>query len=190
MNALKSGAAGSRRWLRASVAALLMAAGAAQAAMVEYSATFLGGQSWRYDYQLVNSGPAVEFDEFTVYFGSFNVSNLSVLASPAGWSSLVVQPDPQLPDVGYFDALNLSGLVPAGSTIPGFSILFTAAQDFVPGSQRFDLVLSDPFTTLHTGLTQAAVSAVPLPVPALLLLAGLGLGATARRRRAAEGALA
>ncbi len=176
MKALKGG-------LRASVVALLLAAGAAQAALVEYSATSLGGQSWRYDYQLVNSGPAVAFDEFTVYFDAPGVSNLSVLASPGGWSSLVVQPDPQLPDVGYFDALHLAGLVPAGGPITGFSVMFTALQGFVPGSQRYELVLSDPFSVVQTGMTEVAVSAVPLPAPALLLLAGLGLGAVARRRR-------
>ncbi|MCR5881926.1 hypothetical protein LRS03_03240 [Rhizobacter sp. J219] len=191
MKALRSGPVGARQWLRASAAAaMVMVAGVAQAAMVEYSATSLGGDVWRYDYRLVNDGPALAFDEFSVYFDAAGVTNLSVAASPAGWSSLVVQPDPQLPDVGYFDALHLSGLVPAGSTLGGFSVLFTAGQGFVPGAQRFELLLSEPFTTVYSGMTEAAVSAVPLPAPALLLLAGLGLGATLRRRRAAEGEFA
>ena len=73
--------------------------------------------------------------------------------------------------------------ISAGGPITGFSVMFTALQGFVPGSQRYELVLSDPFSVVQTGMTEAAVSAVPLPAPALLLLAGLGLGAVARRRR-------
>lgn len=183
MKALKRGTAASRQWLRVSAAALLMSAGAAQAAMIEYSAAWLGGQSWRYDYRVVNSGPAVDFDEFTVYFDTPGVSNLSVLAASSGWSALVAQPDPQLPDVGYFDALRLAGSVPAGASASGFSVAFTALQGFVPGAQRFELVLSEPFEVVYSGLTEAAVSTVPLPAPVLLLAAGLGLGAAARRRR-------
>lgn len=188
MKAMWGGAGVSRAVLRSSQALVAAWAlcGSAQAAMVEYSAVSLGGDAWRYDYRVVNDGPAVAFDEFTVFFDAPGVRNLSVWASPGGWSSLVVQPDPQLPDVGYFDALNLAGVVPAGSSVSGFSVIFEALQGFVPGAQRFELIVSDPFQTVYSGVTEAAVSAVPLPVPALLLAAGLGLGGLVRRRRATE----
>ncbi len=152
--------------------------------MVEYSLTALGGDVWRYDYTLSNIGPAENFDEFTVYFDAPGVTGITALATPAGWSSLVVQPDPLLPDAGFFDALNLSGPVPAGSVISGFSVAFSYLAGLTPGAQRFDLVLSEPFQTVHSGITSATPSPVPLPAPAALLLLGLGAGAFGSRARA------
>lgn len=152
--------------------------------MVEYSLTALGGDVWRYDYSLSNIGPAENFDEFTVYFDAPGITGITAVATPAGWSSLVVQPDPQLPDAGFFDALNLAGVVPAGSVISGFSVSFSYLAGLMPGAQRFELVLSEPFQTVVSGVTSPAPSAVPLPVPAALLLFGLGVGALGGRARA------
>lgn len=160
----------------------LACASTAQAAMVEYSLTALGGDVWRYDYSLSNIGPAENFDEFTVYFDAPGVTGITAVATPAGWSSLVVQPDPLLPDAGLFDALNLSGVVPAGSVISGFSVSFSYLAGLMPGAQRFDLVISEPFQTVVSGVTSATPSPVPLPAPAALML--LGLGALASRARA------
>jgi hypothetical protein len=172
------------RWMGGLLLAGLACVSTAQAALVEYSLTALGGDVWRYDYSLSNIGPAVNFDEFTVYFDVPGVTGITALATPSGWSSLVVQPDPLLPDAGYFDVLNLSGPVPAGSVISGFSVSFSYLAGLTPGAQRFDLVLSEPFQTVASGVTSAAPSAVPLPIPAALLLFGLGVGALGGRARA------
>jgi hypothetical protein len=94
------------------------------------------------------------------------------------------QPDPLLPDAGFFDALSLSGAAPAGSVISGFSVAFSYLAGLTPGAQRFDLVTSDPFQTVYSGTTTAAPSTVPLPVPAALLLVGLATGALGSRARA------
>ncbi|MBC7957405.1 MAG: hypothetical protein H7Y33_16245 [Cytophagales bacterium] len=155
----------------------LACASTAQAAMVEYSLTALGGNVWRYDYTLSNTGPAVSFDEFTVYFDQPGIAGITAAATPAGWSSIVVQPDPILPDAGFFDALSLAGSVPAGGVISGFSVAFSYLAGLTPGTQRFDLVTSEPFQTVFSGITSAAPSPVPLPVPAALLLVGLAAGA-------------
>jgi len=170
------------RWLGGLLLAGLACVSTAQAAMVEYSLTALGGDVWRYDYSLSNIGPAESFDEFTVYFDAPGITGITAVATPAGWSSLVVQPDPQLPDAGFFDALSLSGAVPAGSVISGFSVSFSYLAGLMPGAQRFDLVVSEPFQTVYSGVTAATPSSVPLPAPAALML--LGLGALASRARA------
>jgi hypothetical protein len=176
---------GASRMACLGMAAVLMSTGSAQAALIEHSASSLGGSAWRYDYRVVNSGPALSFDEFTVYVDAPGISNLSVLASPAGWATVVVQPDPLLPDVGYFDAVNTSGPVAAGATITGFSVSFSAQPGFVPGAQRFEFVQSAPFAIVQSGMTRASVSQVPLSVPPLLLAASLGLAGVIVRRRGA-----
>ncbi len=172
------------RWIRGLLLAGLACVSTAQAAMVEYSLTALGGDVWRYDYSLSNIGPAESFDELTVYFDAPGITGITAVATPAGWSSLVVQPDPVLPDAGFFDALNLSGVVPAGSVISGFSVSFSYLAGLIPGAQRFELVISEPFQTVQSGITSAAPSAVPLPAPAALILLGLGVGALGSRARA------
>jgi hypothetical protein len=174
------------KWGKGLLLAGLTYASTANAAMVEYSLTALGGDVWRYDYTVSNIGPAENFDEFTVYFDTPGVTGITAIATPAGWSSLVVQPDPLLPDAGFFDALNLSGAVPAASVIPGFSVSFSYLAGLTPGAQRFDLVISEPFETVYSGITSTTPSPVPLPASAALLLMGLGAGAFGSRARATK----
>lgn len=167
----------------------------AQAAVIEYSATSLGGDTWQYDYVVDNSDGAVAFDEFSIYFTPGEATSFLSFAAPAGWDVFLAQPDPALPDGGFFDALSLGGDVLAGSVLPGFSLVFTAGTGFVPGVQAFDLIASDTFDIVYSGFTSRAQTTnpdpdpdpnpdpvqVPEPESLALLLAGLGLLATSRR---------
>ena len=155
------------RWL---LVMALAGASATQATTIVYSVNALGADMWRYTYTLDNTAGAVAFDEFTVYFDLPNVSALVGFTSSAGWDSLIVQPDPNLPDAGFFDALHLAGAVAPGSTVAGFSVDFSYATGQTPGAQRFELVTSATSQTVFSGIT----SVVPEPGSYALMLAGLG----------------
>lgn len=163
--------------------AALWCAGAAQAADIDYALTSLGSDLWRYDYTLVNSAGSPSFDEFTVYFDLPDAQKIIAFTAPVGWNALVVPVDPNLPASGFFDAVHIAGVIAAGSGTSGFSVEFRAAAGVSPGTQRFELVVSDPFQVVASGIT----TAVPEPSSYALMLAGLGvltLGARVQARSA------
>lgn len=153
----------------------------AQASSLEYSLTALGVNEWRYDYTLKVDAIDPSFDELTVYFDLPKVSSITSFLTPAGWDGIFVQPDPLIPDGGYIDALSLSGPVAAGSTLPGFSVTFSYISGEIPGAQRFELLNSNLFQTVSSGVTIAA--SVPEPESYAMLLAGLSVLAFGHRLR-------
>jgi hypothetical protein len=162
--------------------ALLIAAAypAAQAVDIGYTATPLGGSSWRYDYVVTNSDlPAL--DEFGIFFDRASYSDLTVSASPASWSSIALQPTSSVD--GLFDSLALNQSLPLGGSVGGFSVSFTYLASGMPGVQGFQVI--DPFNgsaVLQTGVT---IAAIPEPQTLALLLAGIvPIVGWARRRRA------
>ncbi|MDQ2734055.1 MAG: PEP-CTERM sorting domain-containing protein [Pseudomonadota bacterium] len=165
-------------WLRTAAlgaVSLVFCVGAARAQSIDYSATSLGGNQWRYDYIIDNSSPGPSFDEVTVYFDSTKDTSLVLSASPAGWDPLVIQPDLGIPADGYLDVIDLGGPVAPGAAVSGFSTTFTYLVAGSPGSQRFELYDSSSFALLETGLTVAAGSVSPVPEPQtiVLMLGGL-----------------
>lgn len=153
--------------------------GAASAATITYTATSLGGSNWRYDYAVANDTLGAALAEFTVWFALGQYSNLAVAASPADWDSLVVQPDPGLPDAGFFDALALDAGIAPGASRAGFAVSFTYLGAGTPGAQSFDVVNPSTFAKLETGTT----SPVPLPGAGwLAAVAALAAASRARRR--------
>jgi len=156
---------------------------AAQAAELSYSLTDLGGNQWRYDYALALDAADPAFDELTVYFDLPDTAAITAFSAPAEWDVLAVQPDPALPDAGYFDALHLSGAIAGAGTYSGFSVSFTALSGALPATQRFELLQSDSLQVVWSGQT---VAAVPEPEGYALFVSGLGLLALQRRRAAAR----
>ena len=165
-------------WLKtAALSAVILGAGVVRAQSIEYSATSLGGDRWRYDYTVDNSHPGPSFDEVTVYFDRALDTLLALTVSPAGWDPLVIQPDLAIPADGYLDVIDLGGPVGSGASVGGFSTTFTYLAAGSPGPQRFELYDSSSFTLLGSGLTSAigSVSAVPEQETVVLMLGGLGV---------------
>jgi hypothetical protein len=168
------------RFALALLIALVIAGGPAHAASIIYAATPLGGASWRYDYLVANDSLAQTIDEITVYFDVGLHENLAVAESPAGWDSLVVQPDAGLPDDGFLDALALDAGIAPGGFLGGFAVTFTWLGTGEPGAQLFEVVDPNEFTVIEAGMT----APVPLPGAAALLGTAMLLAVTRRRPRA------
>lgn len=67
-----------------------------------------------------------------------------VISTPANWDAVSIQPDPGIPDDGFYDAKSsLLGISPDNS-LGGFGVQFEFFGVGVPGSQRFDII--DPVT--------------------------------------------
>lgn len=173
--------------IKALLVSSLLFANASFADQILYTAENLGGNSWQYNYTIDNTGTSV-LDWFTVFFDVGLFENLLVTASPADWDSLVVQPDPFLPDDGFFDSLVFGAGVNPGEILGGFSVSFDFLGIGAPGEQFFEFLGPD-FVVLADGFTLAAggpTTSVPEPGTLALLMAGLILVLVAspgRRRR-------
>lgn len=164
-------------------AAMWIAAPAAEAAVVHTDYTIVSGTRWMVDITVVNDGaPPATISNFTVDFPDF--TNLELVSSPATWDTIVVQPDPSLPDDGFLDSLAIDpgDALTLGESIAGFRMLFD--YDGVPHGAPF--VISDSsFTPLFFGTT--VVTVMPEPGSALLLALGLGAAFGAARRARGDG---
>lgn len=164
-----------RKTLAASVCAVvaLLLGGNANAVVIEYTATPLGGSTWEYQYTVTHDGaPAGALEEFSIGFALGTYADLVVTGSPAGWDSLVLQPDPLLPDDGVFDSLAIGGGLGVGMSVGLFAVQFTYLAAGEPGEQPFDVVDPTSFDVLFSGTTRPAAV---VAVPATSLLMGLGL---------------
>jgi hypothetical protein len=136
----------------------------ASAALIQFGATDLGGERWRYDYVVDNDGNT-PIDELTIFFDLGLYANVAVASAPPGWDAIVVQPDPDLPDDGFFDALALGQGITAGAGLAGFSASFDWLGTGTPGEQRYDIVDPQTFATMESGTT---TNIVPVPATAML----------------------
>lgn len=173
------------RWMQALCAGLLLVGlTPAHGALIDYTVTAVGPQSWQYNYTVTNDDEALIIDEFTIYFDRTLFSNLAIVQAPDGWDPLVIQPDLELPSDGFFDALALAFGIAPGVSLSGFSVAFTFLGTGTPGSQPFDIVDPQTLAVVLSGFTSLAAQAVPEPsTMSLLMLAGLVAGAQRVRRR-------
>lgn len=149
-----------------------------QATIIEYDTSNIAGTTWRYDYTVANNTLGASLNEFTIFFGRDLYQNVSLGGAPAGWDPLAIEPDPNLPDSGFYDALALgSGLAP-GSGLSGFFVMFDWLGAGTPASQLFNVVDAETIETLEVGFTVPRVTTpptTPVPEPSLLSLLAVAM---------------
>lgn len=175
---------------RMALAAALSAASlCSQAALVTSHYTQGSGNQWTVDLTVTNDDatPAL-INGFTIYFSEALFSGLSLLAAPASWDSLVIQPDPNIPDAGFLDAFALDA--DAALALGQSSAVFTLSFDYLGLGAPFALfyeIVDANYTVLADGMSQVSVAPQAVPEPGSMALAGLALSALCaaqlRRRR-------
>ncbi|MCP5313168.1 MAG: hypothetical protein H6955_06410 [Chromatiaceae bacterium] len=166
------------RW---AFALFVLFAQSANAIIIEYDLTPLGGSSYRYDYTVVNSGSlgsGVSLELFDVLFDPslYDETSLSI-ATPAplanDWDEYFLGSGIALP--AAYEAFALAGGIADGATVSGFAVEFTWLGAGLPGRQDFEVYDPNTFDLLAVGSTRSPESAVPLAAPLLLILFGMGL---------------
>ena len=155
---------------------LLFCISQVHASTIPYTVSSLGGNTWEYTYSVQNDTLSFPIEEFTVFFALGLFENLAVTDSPANWDSIVIEPDADLPDDGFFDSLALVAGIPIGGGLGGFAVSFNYLGGGTPGSQSFDIVDPVTFVVLDSGTTV-------VPIPATLWMFGAALGLLGGLRR-------
>ena len=124
----------------------------AMAAVITFDASNVGGNTWQYDYVVANDSLGSDIEEFSIFFAPGSYENLSVFGTPVDWDSLVVEPDVEIPDDGWLDALALAGGIAPNSSLGGFSVRFDWLGQGAPGSQEFAII--DPSAASNLRLSQ------------------------------------
>jgi hypothetical protein len=154
-------------------------------AAASIAATFhqMTGSQWIGDFVVTGDGSPSVINDFTIYFPDASFAALSLGASPAGWDSLVVQPDTALHSPGFLDSLALGSGIGTAASLGGFEVKFNFLGTGSPPPLRFDINDAN-FHAVYSGLTTATVvTAVPEPETAWLFLVGLGAFALRRMRQ-------
>jgi len=161
----------------------------AGATSVSYDVQNLGGATWEYTYTVANDTLGADIEELTVWFDLGLYDNLTPTVTPSDWDPLAINPDPGIPDDGYYDVLALAAGIAPGDSLGGFGVSFDYLGTGTPGSQLFEVVDPNTFALLDDGTTVPATPgpnpnpnpAIPEPATGLLVAMGLaGLAAGGR----------
>jgi hypothetical protein len=175
--------------------ALLLIAPVSRAAAVVGHFTALGSDQWQVEFSVSHTGDPTPIAEFTVYFSEQHFADVVVVASPAGWDTIAIEPDTTIPAPGFVDGLALSAadhIVPL-QTLDGFLATFRLLGASQPFDLRFD-VYGEGLDHIGSGEITAIIDEpdMPLPeppAPVLLMLAG-AVAAASRRARPVRGVAA
>jgi hypothetical protein len=143
----------------------------------------VGGNVYRYVYSITNSGGSPVVQLFDILFDTSLYQESSLLiVTPAPlssqWAQQILHSVPPAVPAAY-DAFAITGGIPAGTTITGFSVQFTWLGSGTPGPQPFQVYDATTFSLLQTGATLLAPTSVPAASTVSLSLLGLGLAVAA-----------
>jgi hypothetical protein len=166
----------------------MLTAPPAHATIIEFEALdvidlIAGEDLWEYRYFVSDFSFQIG-QGFSVYFDTALYRHLQdpLPRVNSDWDVLPIQPDPVLPDGGWYDAAALvDGASLANAFVVGFTWLGGAAP---PGSQRFTVNQFDAAGNLIGYLDQGQTIPRTVPEPSTLLLMSIGaLGIAWHRRR-------
>lgn len=127
--------------------------------------TNLNGNRWEVNYSVTNDTLGGPIEEFTIWFDLGLYDNLSVVSTPPDWDPLVIQPDPFIPDDGFYDALALISGISSSASLDGFTLAFDWLGSAAPTSQFFEVVDPFNFNVLDSGQTSLTVTDPTTPMP-------------------------
>jgi hypothetical protein len=152
-----------------------------QAAVINYEASNLGGDTWRYDYTVTNDGSTtalVGLWDILFDTASYAESSLSIVSSPAlaaAWDERILGSGLLIP--AAYDVAAISGGIATGQSRDGFAVQFRWLGAGTPGPQPFQIFDPNTFGLLGSGTTAV------VPLPATIWLLATGVAALAGRRR-------
>ncbi len=141
-------------WVRGGVLVAGLCLGqSTQALSLLYDVKPVSGNTWEYTYTADNTASATTVEEFTTYFDYTSYNSLNSTATPTGWDPLAIQPDPGLPDDGFYDALSTTGGLAQGEKQGGFTVQFNYTGNDIPSGQYYEVVDPATFAPLFSGTT-------------------------------------
>jgi hypothetical protein len=160
---------------------------------ITFTVNSLGGNSYRYTYNIGNDGSlpgGVSVELFDILFPTnlYDESSLKIVSSPAlstDWSQIILASAPGVP--AAFDVSAITGGIPVGDSVSGFAVQFAwLGGTDGPASQVYQVFNPNTFKVLQSGTTTPEQpSGVPEPSALMLLSVGLLLAwpRTVRRGR-------
>lgn len=149
----------------------------AEASVIQYQLTPLGGDHYRYDYTVNNDGsvgPDVKIEGFSIQFDQnlYAEESLSILSpEPLAWLGFILSSGLLVPAAYDTSALlNEYGVAP-GDSLSGFAVEFNWLGAGLPGAQAFEIYDPNSLDVISSGLT----TLVPLPGALYLFLPSLTL---------------
>lgn len=171
----------------ATLSALLWS-GSAQAILIEYELTNLGGSKYRYGYTVTNDGAApveaflITFDESL--YSEASLKHVTPAPLSTRWQEEILGSIPGISPAEYSAdvSADLSRAIQVGASLGKFLVEFEWLGSGTPGSQPFEIYdlddadpVNQPWQLVATGQTRLGEGGpVGVPEPAALALFGLG----------------
>ena len=161
----------------------------AEAAVITYESSNLGGNRWQYDYTIFNDSASDIITAFDINFDFGYYSNIEHLSSPAGWDSVADDPFSLGTNLEIDGILTAWALEEAFYLLPNnslgiFSVVFDWFGNDAPLGQLYVLYGDNNWNIIGDGWTAGVPPEIPEPQTFMLLGTGiLAMAAYYRRKQ-------